>query len=909
MNTKKWLGILFLDVLLPWRPAVKSVQLLVNTTRQSLSGLAEIKAMFDALRATRKAPEAAGDRSFSEVFNQGTASHLVGLRRHFLMRKRLALTCGGLLLMLAAGGFLASAGRADPVGMGLAAMSAGASGVASFLWALSSQFRLWQLRTLRLSRVERGGFEDFRREERDWVLLTLSPEIGISRGMLQVLLAVPLLGGLALAGTAWAQGMSLGEISAAAKTTTDLSRQALIGIFGQVVNDPLTTGAGGSGDTILAKIFQIGNSALLSVALVLGGYMAFKKVTAAAHDGTVFEQGRGVVHGPIRVLIAISSLAPTANGWSISQLLMLWAASIMGIGTANLATRAATDALVSGQTMVVQPVMPSTVELARSLYQANLCMYSINQGLDQAKADGGWVLSSHYVQPRDTATGMVFRSSTYLCGGADVTSSQDNASGVKKDSGSLFGADIDVSDIKAAHLNGLKAMQGILWQGASDFAARVVAKAGNGNVPLPNAEVTIQSAAQVYEKVVTSQAATKNSQIAALSSQIASSLQRQGWWALGSWYQTFAQANTKLNIAMAAKAQVLGESLVGDRGVHDLYEKVMIAYTAQSELSGSSSGVGAKPASRINETKGSEVEKVMGSIMAGPGQRAAVALTNRFLGSSDGLTVNPLIGMKNLGDDVLGLATGAIAGYAGLKFSVAVANGGLLGSVGNMVIGFGKGVDAVISTVEPYLRILILAFMGVGIVLSIYLPMIPFVVWFGAAINWLVVVGEAIIAAPLWAMTHMSGEGDGLGHRSGHGYIFLLNVMVRPLLMVVGFFMAGVAVAVGGSLLNKTFGIAMANAQFDSMTGMVSALGFIILYCSLCMNLVHRCFNLIVIVPDQVINWVGGHASPHLGAAPNDDAHRAMGVLSAQLSPLLYGRHKGQLPKALKSNGLSSEQK
>nr|WP_232484083.1 hypothetical protein [Burkholderia gladioli] len=38
----------------------------------------------------------------------------------------------------------------------------------------------------------------------------------------------------------------------------------------------------------------------------------------------------------------------------------------------------------------------------------------------------------------------------------------------------------------------------------------------------------------------------------------------------------------------------------------------------------------------------------------------------------------------------------------------------------------------------------------VGAGLSLYLPMIPFITWFGAIINWLVIVGEAIVAAPLW---------------------------------------------------------------------------------------------------------------------------------------------------------------
>jgi len=179
--------------------------------------------------------------------------------------------------------------------------------------------------------------------------------------------------------------------------------------------------------------------------------------------------------------------------------------------------------------------------------------------------------------------------------------------------------------------------------------------------------------------------------------------------------------------------------------------------------------------------------------------------------------------------------------------------------------------------------------------------MVPFIVWFGGVINWLVVVGESIIAAPLWAMTHMNGEGEGIGHRSSHGYIFLLNVMVRPLLMVIGFFMAGGVIIAGGSFLNKIFSIGIANAQFNSMTGVMSVLGFMVLYCSLCVNLTHRAFNLILIVPDQVINWVGGHAASALGRDTNDEAHRAINVLSQHLLPRYprYERSKNSPAKKL----------
>ncbi|MRU34784.1 hypothetical protein FGX56_00790, partial [Xylella fastidiosa subsp. multiplex] len=79
------------------------------------------------------------------------------------------------------------------------------------------------------------------------------------------------------------------------------------------------------------------------------------------------------------------------NGWSLSQLLMLWAASLMGVGIANLGVDASVSAFENGQSMVVQPVMPSTVSLAHSVFESNLCLHAINAGLAQAESSGALV--------------------------------------------------------------------------------------------------------------------------------------------------------------------------------------------------------------------------------------------------------------------------------------------------------------------------------------------------------------------------------------------------------------------------------------------------------------------------------------------------------------------------------------
>ena len=113
---------------------------------------------------------------------------------------------------------------------------------------------------------------------------------------------------------------------------------------------------------------------------------------------------------------------------------------------------------------------------------------------------------------------------------------------------------------------------------------------------------------------------------------------------------------------------------------------------------------------------------------------------------------------------------------------------------------------------------------GFGITLSIYVPFIPFIIWFAAIINWVVFVAIGVVAAPLWAFAHLSGEDN--GSRTQHGYIFMLNAMLRPVLMVAAFLLAGGIVVMGGTLLNELFGPALANAQTDSITGLVSIIGF-----------------------------------------------------------------------------------
>lgn len=86
----------------------------------------------------------------------------------------------------------------------------------------------------------------------------------------------------ALADTA----VSFDSIENAAKRSTDLSRQLLVMIFGDVVTNPLSTNA-----TMVGQLFFIFNGIVFALAIVWFLLISLKHITKAGHTGKVFGSG------------------------------------------------------------------------------------------------------------------------------------------------------------------------------------------------------------------------------------------------------------------------------------------------------------------------------------------------------------------------------------------------------------------------------------------------------------------------------------------------------------------------------------------------------------------------------------------------------------------------------------------
>ncbi|CAG9260908.1 conserved hypothetical protein [Burkholderia diffusa] len=131
-------------------------------------------------RRNAKATSAKSDLAFEAALRAraNTAMSEQELYRFFLKHKRVAL---GTSVALALPGLLAIAiglHGSNLRGVALGALSLFVTQPIFFVAALGAQLRLWQLRTRRLSKAERGGLADFINEERGWWRATLNPELG-----------------------------------------------------------------------------------------------------------------------------------------------------------------------------------------------------------------------------------------------------------------------------------------------------------------------------------------------------------------------------------------------------------------------------------------------------------------------------------------------------------------------------------------------------------------------------------------------------------------------------------------------------------------------------------------------------------------------------------------------------------
>ncbi|TAM05470.1 MAG: hypothetical protein EPN70_08530 [Paraburkholderia sp.] len=669
----------------------------------------------------------------------------------------------------------------------------------------------------------------------------------------------------------------MGDIQNAANRSGDKSMSLLETVFGSIVRNPLTAGSGAG--SMVAQMFLVLNSCMLAVGAIWATYHFVASLIATGQDGEFMGQKKSSPWFVIRTSTGFSSLVPVFGGFNGAQAIMLWG-TVLGVGIANLTMDAALTVLNSGGSMIATPAAPQATTLAKALFEANLCAQAANTAIDNMPNDTGVsVDTAEKFNSAGTGTKIVLMNRRGLsCGGAEISIAAP-PSIPQYDGMAVYANDPNQAYEKllAEHQNALKAMQSTLAGAAQTYVSII----NTGQAPPADPANTINQAALQYQATITKALADSSSGINQLASVIQSNLQRDGWVMMGTWYQTFAQANSQLTSLADATAAAVSGTSPDNLPYPQLYRKVSAVYSQQLQQDASvTTTPGALDNLSVGIT-GTDPKSILGKLVNTQGLvRWAINLNS---GQGPNGSTNPLIGMKNLGDYILDAGWTALGTFSAAKAVAGAAKESMAGKIADVVTGGITGLltgagDGLLSAVGPFVFTLILTLFFFGMMLSIYIPMLPFMVWFGGVVGWFAVVCESVVAAPLWAFAHLDGEGEGMGQRTTHGYIFLLNVMFRPVFMMLGFVFGGAGVVVLGTLLNTMFGVALANAQFDSTTGLVSIIGYIALYVSMCLSLVNGAFALIHVIPDQVFAWVGGQMT---GAVGRDMHDRSKGVFDA----------------------------
>ena len=78
--------------------------------------------------------------------------------------------------------------------------------------------------------------------------------------------------------------------------------------------------------------------------------------------------------------------------------------------------------------------------------------------------------------------------------------------------------------------------------------------------------------------------------------------------------------------------------------------------------------------------------------------------------------------------------------------------------------------------------------------------------------GWIKSIFEAIVAMPLWALAHLRIDGEGLaGPGATNGYFLLLEIFLRPILIVFGFVASINIFSALVNVLNQIFDLVIAN--------------------------------------------------------------------------------------------------
>lgn len=634
-------------------------------------------------------------------------------------------------------------------------------------------------------------------------------------------------------------------------------------------------------DSILATIAGIVNFAALVAAVVFqGGHLISAILQQGQHGRT---GGRySMPFAVLRTCFLYTMLLPLGSGYSLIQALVLW----IGMGGSGLAD----TAWDRSNEHLIDRMQLAQIEPPRHLQQISPPLAAIEScalGIQRAAAGaGGGTRSNVSVsRPETWATADTDREAVRQLrydGGGDLPAAALCGAITLRRQLPPAGDSVESRTLRAIALRAIELQQHDLLD-ARAAVRQVLQRRFAGELNSDAFRREMLAIETRYMHLQARQARVVNREISRLESKLrAAQLQHAkaaGWLFAGAFYFTMSSFDDRMNAAVFSQPAFVGPrisefppSLARDvtpyiTAAHALMPTGVLNDSAQDNVV--AERLEAEAALRL-DTRTRSIERHVT-----PDTRLGWALRNWFKADTQALA-QLQNKASDLGREVLHGFTklGSGDGRGFVPRLVALGHVMLTGA-GILILAGTVGGISTFALMLP----LLFPFAAGGILLAYVLPALPLIIWIAGVAGWLLMLVQALFGAPLWAATHADPSGEALTHaRSTHGYMLVISLLARPLLLLAGLIGSMLLLEFVGHYIFKAFAV-FYNAHDGSGVGadIAGALVAITLICTVTVVIARWSFSLILTVPDSVLRWIGG-ATEALGESEIAEQARSMAI-------------------------------
>lgn len=689
----------------------------------------------------------------------------------------------------------------------------------------------------------------------------------------------------------------------------------------------------GSGSQILGRMFAQFNSAVLALGALVASYTTVMGVLQTMQDGELLGKKFSSVMVPLRTLLGILMIAPTASGYSWIQVVVMWIV-LQGIGAADLVWNAVLNYIKSGGLVVQSSRDVRSYGIQnniQSLISPLFCLNTMGQALLYASLDGA-------------NKGLTFPSETPFDSVVDSLNQNSQT--------------VPMPNFNTAPFSVLNGMCGTLsFSGSYQSYVAVYQVLMDLNLPISGVanSVCCTNCTTSTTSSCTQAAPTSSCSVgqAGIPLTVACQAQSSCTYNAG---QAALTANTMPSLTWCTVPPTQSVSWSVSNAANDFiglsatYDNSNNSFASSGSISAGDQSWNISQSWMLAGAFYFDLANVSSAASSGGGQAATLNPVDQTFTNGLPGAINNLSGLGNVPtylkqwmEPIFTPASGTTLPQQFTALTRAVQNTGTVGTSssssidGNMpswasMLGFSGFIDVfraiaafaqdqennsnplIIATVlgnglistaltcwglliviftvgaaslagipcsnwgivpqviwealSPLITALLVPMFVTGAILSYYLPFVPYMIFTFGVMGWMIGVIEGMVAAPIVGFGVMNPEGHDLFGQAQTGVNLMLNMFLRPSMMIFGFITGLMMSYIGVWLLNLGFVrvVDFVAVKSAGVNIIIFVIAMPVVYTVIILQIINKSFALIHILPDKVTRWLTGGIQESLGA-------------------------------------------